>query len=314
MVPGNETDTKTDETPNDFADVQIDASDKIFIDDEQPDDSAKKETDDSGSKTTKSEDDKEKSDEKTGSTKEGSADDKTDDPDKTGTEDKTGDDVKTGDDATEKKIAIGEKEYSEDEIKKFIEDSENNTSWQTTNTQKAQELSEMRKAIEPITQLMNKLKDKSEFSEDIREALKEEFGDDSIPLIDAALSFDTDKFAHPFKTELDEANEKIAAYEAEGALRDEMEALAETKKLKKSEVEAVKDFAVKTFTETGEVMSLATAYKAMNFDQVKEKADSKALPKIPDVSDKQKGAKDIKKDVIPDSFEKIKLDGFNIME
>ena len=75
-------------------------------------------------------------------------------------------------------------QFTIEEVNAWRSDHDNKTSWQQSNTQSAQELSEQRKAIQPMLDLAGKLDGKSDVVHTIKEYLKEEIGDGAEQLFE----------------------------------------------------------------------------------------------------------------------------------
>ena len=219
-------------------------------------------------------------------------------------EDKEDEEVRT--------FLIGEKEYSEEQIKDAIRDSENKYEWQKSNTEKAQEVAATRKAIEPLVQLVNKLKDAGETVNDIKTILTDSLGEDTSKLVDLALTFDSTKFVHPAEEENASLKEELATKIAADFLKDELSSLRDTHKISSEQADKVQEWAVNKFNETGQAYSLEDAYKLMNFDSVQEKLKNKKMrdfKNTPTLPDKSGGAKNIdNQQPEPTTYKEIKYD------
>ena len=214
---------------------------------------------------------------------------------------KTGDDKDKAGEEPEKEAApaepvfkVGEKVYTEVEMKKFIEDSVNKEDWKKVNTEKAQETAAERKAVEPIVQLIEKLKGKpAEAIQAVKEELIEVLGEEAKSIIDTAFNFDAGEYPNPYKKELDEEREKNAELEGEKAVDAALSKLAEDHKLSDAKKKEVHEFWLKKYNETGEVLEFEDAYKLMDYETQKKKAEEKKKPEIPKVPEKKAGAKNI---------------------
>lgn len=194
----------------------------------------------------------------------------------------------------ETSFKIDEKVYTETEVKKFIEDSVNKEDWQKVNTEKAQETATERKAVEPIVQLIEKLKGKpTEAIQAVKEELIEVLGEEAKSIIDTAFDFDAKEYPNPYKKELDDEREKNAELEGEKAVNEALNKLADDHKLSDTKKKEVHEFWLKKFNETGEVLEFEDAYKLMDYETQKKKAEEKKKPEIPKVPEKKAGAKNI---------------------
>lgn len=213
------------------------------------------------------------------------------------------------------KIKVGDAEYTEDEIAEALEDRRNKSAWQKTNTEEAQKVAAMRKAIEPVVKFVGKLKGDGEFSAEIRDAAIEKFGEEFGSVIDAAIAFDENEHPHPLQTELDSAKTELdalkARIEGENAIQAEMKELRKAHGLSEEKAGEVLEFAGKKFEETGQALTLEDAFKLMDYENVKKKAEERKAPKVPDVPRNEQGAKDIKSKPAG-SYEDISLEGFNV--
>ncbi len=214
----------------------------------------------------------------------------------------------TSEDGTVLKLTIAGKEYTEGELQTALENSTNKVDWQKSNTEKAQETAELHKSIQPVIELINKLREDTDLFIEIKEAVVEKFGDEVKPIFDAAFKFDVDKHPNPYKTELETEQQKTRELQSEIVLSKEKVTLKELHKLKNSQVDEVYDFAVDKYNETGTFLSLEDAYKLMDYDVQVKKAGETKKPAIPAVIPKKKGATTIKKPVkLPEKFEDVDL-------
>lgn len=213
------------------------------------------------------------------------------------------------------KIKVKDAEYTEDEIMEALEDRKNKTAWQKTNTEEAQKLAAMRKAIEPVVKFVEKLKGDGELSGEIREEAVDKFGEEFGEVIDAAIAFDEKEYPNPYQTEHEATKAELATLktqiESEKAINAEMKGLRTNHKLSEEQALKVLDFAEKKFAETGQALTLEDAFKLQDYEVQRAKAEEKPKPKIPDVPRKDQGAKDIK-DKPAGSYEDISLEGFNV--
>ncbi len=212
------------------------------------------------------------------------------------------------------KIAIGDEEYTQEDIKKALEDSKNKIEWQKANTEQAQESASNRKAVEPLVQIISKLKEEGKSPEDIKEAFIDVLGEEMRPVIDLAFDFDAEKYEHPDTTELNVVKKELAETKSDKIVNAEKDLLKENNKLTDSEVEEVHKFAIEKFIETDQAITLEDAYKLMNYESLKKKAENKEKPPIPNVPSKKQGAKDIKKEKVIEKFEDIDIKEFNLLE
>lgn len=294
-----------------FDEVEITDSDKIL--EEQPEElpgPTEKKKEEPESETTKSDEkDLDESKKPSESEKEAELEEPEKDKDKPG-------DKELGEDEPEEpevpKITIGDEEYTQEDIKQALEDSKNKTEWQKANTEQAQESAAHRKAVDPLVQIISKLKDKGENLEDIKETLVDVLGEEMRSDIDDAFAFDAKKYEHPDATELKATKEELEQNKSKEILTEEKRLLKENNKLTDSEVEEVYDFAIKKFEETDQAISLEDAYKLKSYEALKKKAEGKKKPEIPGVPSKKQGAKDIKKKEVIEKFEDIDVTDFKL--
>lgn len=214
------------------------------------------------------------------------------------------------------KIKVRDAEYTEEELAAAVEDARNKETWVKRQTEEAQKLAAMRKMVEPVAAFVEKLKADGEFAADIRDAAVERFGDEFAGVIDAVIQFDAEKAPNPFKAELDAKDAELrdlrASIEGEKAIAAELKGLRESHKLSEEAVLAVLEFAGKKFEETGQALPLEDAFKLMDYENVKKKAEERKGPAIPDVPGNSRGAKDIKAKK-PGSYDEISTEGYNLL-
>ena len=196
--------------------------------------------------------------------------------------------------------------FSAKDIELWRTDSVNRHEWQKSNTEKAQQLSDQRRAVEPLVQLVDKLKESEEFSETLKEAIEDELGKEAGQLYEQSLQMDNKDLPNPYESELTEAREKLEAMESERELERSMSELRSTYKLNDKQVQEVLDFAVSNFEKTDRVLTLDEAYKVMNFNKAPE---PKPKPSVPVNVKKNVGMKgDAQKK--PSSYEDIDVASF----
>ena len=223
----------------------------------------------------------------------------------------------SGDETPAEKITVGEDEYTLDEVKDAIKDSQNKKDWSKSNTEKAQELAELRKSLEPLINIISGMKADKYAIEDIKELLVDRLGEEKKEEVEAALAFDAAKFPSPFEKELAERDEKLKAVEAknaqlegENAAREERDRFAKDMKISQKKAQEVLDFAEKHYNETKTFLPLDQAYKLMNYDSVAEIAGKKKLG-IPKPPSKGNGAKEVKQETKkPTSIDDVDVKGW----
>lgn len=168
-----------------------------------------------------------------------------------------------------KTYSLGDEEFTEEQLREAIKDSKNKKEWQKSNTEKAQEIANTRKALEPLVQLVQKLKDNGETVADIKTIVTDALGDESAQLVDYALKFDSSVYQHP---EVAELREQLTQREANDFIRDELRELRDTHGLTQEQAEEVQAWAVDKFDKTKQAYSLEDSYMLMNFKTLEEKA------------------------------------------
>jgi len=200
--------------------------------------------------------------------------------------------------------------YSKSDIESWKKDSDNRHEWNKSNTEKAQRIADQRRAIEPMVQLISKLKESEDFSEAIIEAVEDELGKDVGQLLKQTLEGDTDGIPNPLADELKEANDKLAQMEAQRALDASMAELKSTYELSDEDAQSVLDFAIDKHEKDGRLLTLEEAYKVMNFDKQKPKEETpKKKPSIPVSVKKDVGVKsDVAKK--PQTYDDVDISSF----
>ena len=197
-------------------------------------------------------------------------------------------------------------EYTEDDLKAAIVDHKNASDWKKANTAEAERIATLRKevdnyriALEPMVNAIKLMKSDGDTLAQIREHLIEDLGDENASAIDAALAFDANKVPNPFKVELDAATTRLAEIEAERAIdREKGEFGRVHPDMKAQDIEAVWNFTLKKFEDTGVAISFEDAFMLMDYEALKKKAETPApapaKPKAPKLPDSH-GAKEIVK-------------------
>ena len=88
-------------------------------------------------------------------------------------------------------FTLDEEEYTKEQLLDAIKDSTNRKEWQAKNTQKAQDVSNDRKAIEPLVQLINRVKGNDDFRNVLGDAIEDELIETYEPLMEG--SFDDER-------------------------------------------------------------------------------------------------------------------------
>lgn len=165
---------------------------------------------------------------------------------------------------------IGEKEYTIAEIEAWQKDSQNKDEWSKSNTQKAQELAELRKALEPAVAVIEALK-KGEDDEDVEtivDALRDVVGSDRV---DALLNFDASKeVEHPAKNELAQMQEKYQQLDVEHKFMNEFVAFAEKHDgMTIKQARKVLSEAEERYNKSGVFLPLDNVYELMQAEKIK---------------------------------------------
>jgi len=220
-----------------------------------------------------------------------------DEKDKTEEKDETDEDRELEEESTFAIDVEGKEKFTTEQIKKWREDSKDVDAFIASTREKTKELSESRKALKPVIELVKKFKDAGEKKSEITEYLIEELGI-SKEALDAAMAFEEGKFEDPLKEEL--ATEKDARAKSDiklVMLKDRID-FAKLHKISMKKVEEVEKYALKmNIDDPGQIVTLGTAYNEMRFPEMEEELKKlKAKPdvKISKLPDKTKGAADIK--------------------
>jgi len=172
--------------------------------------------------------------------------------------------------------------YSIDDIESWRKDSMNRHEWSKSNTEKAQQLSDHRRAVEPLVQLIGKVKDNQEFAETIQEAIEDELGKEAGQLFAQSLQMDNQDLPNPYQDQLQETQEQLANVQAEIELDRSLNDLRSKFSLSDEDIDTVLDFAVNQQQQFNRLLTPEEAYKIMNFDKVQSKpVEAKPKPSVP---------------------------------
>ena len=108
--------------------------------------------------------------------------------------------------------------YTLSDIESWKQDADNRHDWSKSNTEKAQQLADQRRAVEPLVQLVEKIKESEDFSDTLMEAIEDELGKDAGQLFRQTLQMDNKDLPNPWEAELQQAQEQVAQMEAEKVL------------------------------------------------------------------------------------------------
>ena len=200
--------------------------------------------------------------------------------------------------------------YTEKDVLSWKRDADNRHNWNKSNTEKAQEVANHRRAIEPFIQLIEMFKQSEDTADVFAEAVEDEFGKEAGQLFKQTLKMDNQDLPNPWENELKETQDKLAQIESEQVLNQSLAELRSAYKLDESTAETVLDYAIKTHEETGRLLTLDEAYKVMNFDKaVAEPKAVKPKPSVPVNVQKNVGVKSDKQTKIT-SYDDIDVASF----
>ena len=199
--------------------------------------------------------------------------------------------------------------YTLSDIESWKQDADNRHSWNKSNTEKAQEIADQRRAVEPMVQFLEKIKESEDFSETLVEAIEDELGKEAGQLFKQSLQMDNKDLPNPYESELTEARERVAQMEAQQVLDQSMADLKSTYSLNDKQTQEVLDYAIQKHESDGRLLTLEEAYKVMNFDKPKEEVKAKPKPSVPVNVQKNVGVKSDKQDKIT-SYDDIDVASF----
>ena len=188
--------------------------------------------------------------------------------------------------------------YTLSDIESWKQDADNRHDWSKSNTEKAQQLADQRRAVEPLVQLVEKIKESEDFSDTLMEAIEDELGKDAGQLFRQTLQMDNKDLPNPWEAELQQAQEKVAQMEAEKVLDQSIVDVRSQYSLSAEEADQVLEYAINTHENSGRLLTLDEAYKVMNFDKPKGEPESKPKPSVPVNVQKSVGVKSDKQDKI----------------
>ena len=188
--------------------------------------------------------------------------------------------------------------YTQSDIESWKKDADNRHEWNKSNTEKAQEVADQRRAVEPLVQLVEKIKESEDFSDTLMEAIEDELGKEAGQLFKQSLQMDNKDLPNPHESELAEARERVAQMEAQQVLDQSMAELKSTYSLNDKQTQEVLDYAIQKHEQEERLLTLEEAYKVMNFDKPKEEVKAKPKPSVPVNVQKNVGVKSDKQDKI----------------
>jgi len=205
-------------------------------------------------------------------------------------------------------VEFAGKKYSQSDVGSLIK----GNMLQTDYTQKTQELGELRAAMEPLVQFLDKLKatESKGIVEDLRATIIEEQGEDAGKLFDQALNFKPEDFAHPDAKKAKDLQAEVDQYRAKEAFVESQKTFVTDMKEKgikvsRKEAAEVGQFTLDYFVKTQAAISLEDGYKLMKADgwrveaekttaeAEKKAAAEKAKQGHESIPSKDKGASDI---------------------
>ncbi len=199
--------------------------------------------------------------------------------------------------------------YTLSDIESWKQDADNRHDWSKSNTEKAQEVADQRRAVEPLVQLVEKIKESEDFSETLIEAIEDELGKEAGQLFKQSLQMDNKDLPNPWESELQVAQDKVAQMEAQQVLDQSMADLKSTYSLDNEQTQEVLDYAIERHEKDGRLLTLEEAYKVMNFDKPKEEIKAKPKPSVPVNVKKSVGVKSDKQSKIT-SYDDIDVGSF----
>lgn len=217
-------------------------------------------------------------------------------------------------------ITIGDVTYSKDQIAEAVKAMNDRDNWQKTNTQKAQDVAALHKAISPVVETLKGITGNQEVRDEIRAVIADILGDEQAKQFDEAIKYDPNKqvddpLAEQLTAKTKEYDDYKAQVEGEKIVQAEAKELRHKYRLSDKQSDEVVAFADKRFQETGSVLTLDEAYRIMHYDEVKAKADEKKSPKPPEPPVKGAAAQTIKKQAgAAKSFGDIDVSGINFFE
>jgi hypothetical protein len=219
-------------------------------------------------------------------------------------------------------ITVEGDEYPEEEILNALEDSKNRKEWQRSNTEKAQNVADSRKAIEPLLGFRKRMEDNSEFRELIEESVGEMLGDEAKSEFKSLMNYDESNTPSPFKDELTDVQNKLAEAEGRLAMIDLKAQVKRDFKLTNKQTDEVIQYAADTYEKTGRIVTPEESYKILQYDKLQKEAEkvkkepevkAKKKPNPPKTAKKNRGVKEIEKPK-DTSYESIDLTGYNLWE
>jgi|GEM_PF-5636569 len=186
-------------------------------------------------------------------------------------------------------------------------------------TKKTMDLADERKAVQNIVDFLNVLKDNKDVISTLQETVEDELGKDAAKAFEKIVN--RELWDNPYESDLNTARARIDELEGEKQLDKEAKDLQKVNKLTDEQTSEVINFAIKKFEENGIALSLADAFKLMDYDNVQKSVkdaeqkakdaaekNNKKKPPVPTLSTKTQGPRKIENQ--ENSFENISVDHF----
>lgn len=203
-------------------------------------------------------------------------------------------------------------EYTQDDIDTWFKDSINKADWSKSNTEKAQEVAEMRKKVEPLVQFIDKIKGNTEGLDTIKQYLTDEYGNETTSVFDALLSGEIED---PRENTISELKNELDSIKGQAVLQDNIQMVKSKYNADEESVQRAVDYAVSKMEDDGQFISIEDAFKLLKYDEMNRQERVSAIkrkPVPPSVVNKTQGAKEISsKKSGTDAYEDIDLDKYN---
>ena len=203
-------------------------------------------------------------------------------------------------------------EYTQEDVGQWFKDSINKADWNKSNTEKAQEVAEMRKKVEPLVQFIDKIKGNTEGLDTIKQYLTDEYGNETTSVFDALLSGEIED---PRENKISELQSELDSIKGQAVLQDSINMVKSKYNADEESVQRAVDYAVSKMEDDGQFISVEDAFKLLKYDEMNRQEKVSAIkrkPVPPSVVNKTQGAKEISsKKSGTDAYEDIDLDKYN---
>ena len=203
-------------------------------------------------------------------------------------------------------------EYTQEDVGQWFKDSINKADWNKSNTEKAQEVAEMRKKVEPLVQFIDKIKGNTEGLDTIKQYLTDEYGNETTSVFDALLSGEIED---PRENTISELQSELDSIKGQAVLQDSINMVKSKYNADEESVQRAVDYAVSKMEDDGQFISVEDAFKLLKYDEMNRQEKVSAIkrkPVPPSVVNKTQGAKEISsKKSGTDAYEDIDLDKYN---